>query len=128
MIRRPPRSTLFPYTTLFRSSVVQGGSFVFGRRLNSTPVTRKLGRRVLSRRGPSRAGACLDAQAILLHRQARSQGCVHHVPRVRDAAGGTSALPLPKRVVNWKVFGEETMAWLPCPARERPGAPFFVTL
>src|SRR2546428_6741765 len=77
MIRRPPRSTLFPYTTLFRSSVVQGGSFVFGRRLNSTPVTRKLGRRVLSRRGASRAGVCLDAQAILLHRQARSQGCVH---------------------------------------------------
>src|SRR2546422_6993299 len=26
MIRRPPRSTLFPYTTLFRSSVSSGGS------------------------------------------------------------------------------------------------------
>src|SRR5256885_13165492 len=25
MIRRPPRSTLFPYTTLFRSLVEQGG-------------------------------------------------------------------------------------------------------
>src|SRR3989442_12530131 len=25
MIRRPPRSTLFPYTTLFRSHVVQAG-------------------------------------------------------------------------------------------------------
>src|SRR2546422_9998260 len=25
MIRRPPRSTLFPYTTLFRSKVVKGG-------------------------------------------------------------------------------------------------------
>src|SRR2546422_1437510 len=25
MIRRPPRSTLFPYTTLFRSPVVSGG-------------------------------------------------------------------------------------------------------
>src|SRR3712207_8560034 len=25
MIRRPPRSTLFPYTTLFRSLVVSGG-------------------------------------------------------------------------------------------------------
>src|SRR2546422_4446040 len=25
MIRRPPRSTLFPYTTLFRSVVVGGG-------------------------------------------------------------------------------------------------------
>src|SRR2546421_9580962 len=26
MIRRPPRSTLFPYTTLFRSVVVDGGA------------------------------------------------------------------------------------------------------
>src|SRR5438093_6804469 len=26
MIRRPPRSTLFPYTTLFRSSILQRGS------------------------------------------------------------------------------------------------------
>src|SRR5690349_22044795 len=25
MLRRPPRSTLFPYTTLFRSSVLDGG-------------------------------------------------------------------------------------------------------
>src|SRR5687768_18159674 len=28
MIRRPPRSTLFPYTTLFRSSVIVAGRFV----------------------------------------------------------------------------------------------------
>src|SRR5260370_1674602 len=27
MIRRPPRSTLFPYTTLFRSSQFVGGNF-----------------------------------------------------------------------------------------------------
>src|SRR2546422_5195749 len=27
MIRRPPRSTLFPYTTLFRSRDVFGGAF-----------------------------------------------------------------------------------------------------
>src|SRR3712207_7380890 len=26
MIRRPPRSTLFPYTTLFRSGGVEGGA------------------------------------------------------------------------------------------------------
>src|SRR5574344_2217443 len=26
MIRRPPRSTLFPYTTLFRSSLIREGS------------------------------------------------------------------------------------------------------
>src|SRR2546430_10908340 len=29
MIRRPPRSTLFPYTTLFRSATEQGGR-IFG--------------------------------------------------------------------------------------------------
>src|SRR5258708_18504085 len=28
MIRRPPRSTLFPYTTLFRSSLGKGGKGV----------------------------------------------------------------------------------------------------
>src|SRR5260370_19743356 len=28
MIRRPPRSTLFPYTTLFRSDVVENGAGV----------------------------------------------------------------------------------------------------
>src|SRR3712207_7101911 len=27
MIRRPPRSTLFPYTTLFRSSILSGGLY-----------------------------------------------------------------------------------------------------
>ena len=35
MIRRPPRSTLFPYTTLFRSLFIQGGVIIaraeFGR-------------------------------------------------------------------------------------------------
>src|SRR2546429_5347578 len=28
MIRRPPRSTLFPYTTLFRSGIIYGGDAV----------------------------------------------------------------------------------------------------
>src|SRR2546430_9899681 len=37
MIRRPPRSTLFPYTTLFRSSfsAPRGGSSHAGRRTGS---------------------------------------------------------------------------------------------
>src|SRR5256885_9645940 len=36
MIRRPPRSTLFPYTTLFRS---QGGEIdVIGRKIDQAPV------------------------------------------------------------------------------------------
>src|SRR2546427_4758282 len=32
MIRRPPRSTLFPYTTLFRSLAVRGGTELPGER------------------------------------------------------------------------------------------------
>src|SRR5262245_64181229 len=36
MLRRPPRSTLFPYTTLFRS-VVRGGAGVFDRPVPGGP-------------------------------------------------------------------------------------------
>src|SRR5256885_2790258 len=38
MIRRPPRSTLFPYTTLFRSQTKTAIVFTYGRR-----ARRKLG-------------------------------------------------------------------------------------
>src|SRR3712207_8642898 len=49
MIRRPPRSTLFPYTTLFRSAVgllLAGGSIVFliGS-LSAVRLARRYGRR-----------------------------------------------------------------------------------
>src|SRR5256885_9607060 len=36
MIRRPPRSTLFPYTTLFRSNGKPGGSGLVRLKLNRT--------------------------------------------------------------------------------------------
>src|SRR3712207_8193551 len=35
MIRRPPRSTLFPYTTLFRSSEASSGTLCCDRRRDS---------------------------------------------------------------------------------------------
>src|SRR5947208_12848742 len=39
MIRRPPRSTLFPYTTLFRSSEDSSpNAFVFGRTIASAEL------------------------------------------------------------------------------------------
>src|SRR3712207_6924311 len=44
MIRRPPRSTLFPYTTLFRSRATAGGA-----RQAPRPCSRTSGRR--ARRG-----------------------------------------------------------------------------
>src|SRR3712207_1795230 len=53
MIRRPPRSTLFPYTTLFRSDVFCGPSCVFTNVINPrSHVSRKHEyRRTLVRRG-----------------------------------------------------------------------------
>src|SRR3712207_7165953 len=41
MIRRPPRSTLFPYTTLFRSQDHRGGVKLTARRLNRTLLQRQ---------------------------------------------------------------------------------------
>src|SRR2546425_6665709 len=38
MIRRPPRSTLFPYTTLFRSSIIRGGHTFLTIRTSEKPV------------------------------------------------------------------------------------------
>ena len=44
MIRRPPRSTLFPYTTLFRSDFVGriGGGRILQGRLKRTEVFRRI--------------------------------------------------------------------------------------
>src|SRR3712207_7296285 len=50
MIRRPPRSTLFPYTTLFRSRCKRRAS----RRGDAVPVPRN---RSASRTGGARRGA-----------------------------------------------------------------------
>src|SRR3712207_7872516 len=56
MIRRPPRSTLFPYTTLFRSSCVPRGSpRPFRRRpIGARPSARKAAATRRRKRGPRR--------------------------------------------------------------------------
>src|SRR5690242_5173267 len=56
MIRRPPRSTLFPYTTLFRSDRVAVGHRV----VLAQTRERRLGVRV------SQTGACADVELRLL--------------------------------------------------------------
>src|SRR2546429_7350800 len=50
MIRRPPRSTLFPYTTLFRS-VERANEFLRGKNLNDE-VIEEAGKLVASRAKP----------------------------------------------------------------------------
>src|SRR5260370_15816591 len=61
MIRRPPRSTLFPYTTLFRSP---GPEHAFER------AEQRLDRRAVrdQRAGPVQAGARLARQLELVQR------------------------------------------------------------
>src|SRR5688572_32309584 len=51
MIRRPPRSTLFPYTTLFRSDLHNGAILPFVNRILNTRVGKDDTRVVNGRRG-----------------------------------------------------------------------------
>src|SRR5688572_31535331 len=48
MIRRPPRSTLFPYTTLFRSITTGNPASVLGRWLNTNRETRGISECVIA--------------------------------------------------------------------------------
>src|SRR3712207_7469542 len=57
MIRRPPRSTLFPYTTLFRSAEEDRHRLVHGRLADEHGLEAALERRVL-----------LDVLAVLVER------------------------------------------------------------
>src|SRR3712207_8934814 len=67
MIRRPPRSTLCPYTTLFRSNLLaQGGNL--GGHLFRPDVDRA--HRLAHEREPLR----LDADAVLVADEARRRG------------------------------------------------------
>src|SRR5215467_15507178 len=80
MIRRPPRSTLFPYTTLFRSA--PSGARVTGQ---SDPTER-------TDWLPAARAALADSAAVLLD---YSQGGIYHTPAFQDqvaelaAAAGT---------------------------------------
>src|SRR2546425_8042068 len=72
MIRRPPRSTLFPYTTLFRSTVIgeidATVPVACGRCLEEFPVRARaaVGVRLIPR-PPTRNRAALGADDLDLH-------------------------------------------------------------
>src|SRR3712207_134325 len=89
MIRRPPRSTLFPYTTLFRSYVLRmqrermlaGANYVpslreYTARWGVTPERLRPGQKVMHpgpmNRGVEIDGAVADAADALIERQVRS--------------------------------------------------------
>src|SRR2546430_11024058 len=55
MIRRPPRSTLFPYTTLFRSADARARQWIAGHAQQHSERARALGESISGAR-PDRAG------------------------------------------------------------------------
>src|SRR3712207_7144496 len=74
MIRRPPRSTLFPYTTLFRSLRQEHG------RSFDPPVLRSNQRHRHPRRGRHHAAATERAAAGGRHRVRRSEEHTSELP------------------------------------------------
>src|SRR5690348_17414041 len=70
MIRRPPRSTLFPYTTLFRSIGVVGDE-IAPAQLNGIELQRA--RPLLDEPFSHGAGDGMADRAVLRHRRLRSE-------------------------------------------------------
>src|SRR3712207_7091112 len=65
MIRRPPRSTLFPYTTLFRSRAIRRGAG--GRHDEDRGRPRSGGGGAMARVGPVRGRARWLTAPVVLH-------------------------------------------------------------
>src|SRR3989441_6684698 len=85
MIRRPPRSTLFPYTTLFRSAIVAG--------LDDAINSLTGGGALYTVSDPTKADPRLAATTM------NAQGTV--VPKYVDESGGIKMLP---SFIFWCIF------------------------
>src|SRR3989454_11302850 len=96
MIRRPPRSTLFPYTTLFRSLPPVAGDYN-GLRLGTQEVTRW-------GMGPTEMATVAHLAARLLLREARGE-------ENREAV---SALRAPFRSVRYRSEEHTSELQSPC--------------
>src|SRR3712207_7896208 len=64
MIRRPPRSTLFPYTTLFRSFVEEGDVVVVGQTLCILEAMKLMNEVKADREGRVRRILVSNAEAV----------------------------------------------------------------
>src|SRR3712207_7134237 len=89
MIRRPPRSTLFPYTTLFRSSsrcACGPGSTRSRHGAPATPPWRSRRTRVRLARGPSGLLAAPDVEVGLLghHHLAAEERSEEHTSELQS--------------------------------------------
>src|ERR1022692_4185661 len=102
MIRRPPRSTLFPYTTLFRSAHFGAGEGPQGRsrQARGWPIDRKSTRLNSSHLVISYAVFCLKKKKETLGNPKLDIADIHNLPAIAHENGfplvidNTSASPL----------------------------------
>src|SRR5947209_17419362 len=83
MFRLPPRSTLFPYTTLFRSSVVLGWPEAATRQTRLAPVRDLSCRSGLRDNGPPRVGQTQESPLVTEERDGTIQ-LRHFTPEPRS--------------------------------------------
>src|SRR5256885_17211452 len=87
MIRRPPRSTLFPYTTLFRSHQAIGAVYALVAEAVTVGDPGLVDRLVLARHDPHQPAAQHVAEEIRAHRIVRgNQRRGAHLPGARAEA------------------------------------------
>src|SRR3712207_8855633 len=87
MIRRPPRSTLFPYTTLFRSVSRSDGAGVAlvatssKRAALTVPTRPAIGRRIVKTR---RRGRCIVVLAVLCEIRCKHSRSEEHTSELQS--------------------------------------------
>src|SRR2546430_8983656 len=103
MIRRPPRSTLFPYTTLFRSASLPGADPATVASLLATPLERRLGQiaGVTEMTSVSTLGGCNVTVQFDLNRKV--DDAAHDVQAAINAASTEFAINLPNPPTYRKV-------------------------
>src|SRR5256885_9674027 len=72
MIRRPPRSTLFPYTTLFRSHANDGTDGLVGRERHNLRNADEVARARVHRRVDQQALELVPDERLLLEQRCRN--------------------------------------------------------
>src|SRR2546422_8385946 len=101
MIRRPPRSTLFPYTTLFRSAVtLRGGRYVIP--IRSTARARVGG--IVHDESATRSTAFVEPPEVIeLGNALRAARSEEHTSELQSRLHLVCRLLLEKKNVHWYV-------------------------
>src|SRR6266566_2194925 len=99
MIRRPPRSTLFPYTTLFRSGVASDGGFD----LTGAPIE------PVEQRIPFSPGSAFGAAVARAQVPAASNWAANLASPSPDAP---ATLPRPEQIADLKPLGQVNSSFI----------------